>query len=164
MRLYLFVIDGKPTARTELHMAQAVVEDRLLERREVSEIWWDDENPYIPRQYLYGASHSDYLEAEAAAVDADVSWEQQEQFIWPVDVGEESSDPLPPLEVTGVTLTMSVVMPDKRTKTELIRVVPQDEWDTWRSYKSSPTLPLHAFAVEAAQAIDETLDKKEGRP
>lgn len=99
MLLYLYLIDGKPQARTDLELAQAALEDKLRERRDVSDIWWGDENPYIPRVYLYGGLHSDYLAAEAADEDAEISWEEEDQLIFPVEIPEPQ---VPTEPVTGL--------------------------------------------------------------
>lgn len=162
MLLYLFVLNGQPTARTELHRAQAALEDHLRDRRDVSDVWWSNDNPYIPRVYLYGGSHSDYEADVAAGVDPQSSWEEQDQLIWPLELDEPPQVPVTLTELPGVTMTLSVVKSDDRTKTEMTRVVPQTEWDRWVRPGAGPLLPLHIFAVEAAQAIGDKLSKKEG--
>lgn len=160
MRLYLFTIDGKPGLRTELHMAQAAVEDTLRDRRDVSDVWWGEENPYIPRVYLYGGSHGGYEAALAAgveAMEADISWEEQDQLIFPVDVPVDSAIDTPRSDLPGVTMTLSVVTPNR--KTELSRVMPMGVWND-SALRRAQTVAM--FAAEAAHHVSAALTPEEG--
>lgn len=161
MRLYLYLIDGTPRAGTDLSVVRSVLEANLRERPSVSDIWWDDEVPYIPRQYLYGTTHADYLASDDPMED-DISWQMEDQLIFPVEVDPHPSAPVSPIEPLGATMTLSVILPGNGSKTELTRVVSQTEWDVWTSYKATPCLPLYWFAVEAADVIGKSLRKKEG--
>lgn len=151
MRLYLYVTNGIPHAKTELATAQAAVEDHLRDRRDVSDVWWDEETPYIPRLYFYGASHSDYLADE----DAEISWEQTDPYIFPVNVGAPA--PLPPVfdNPDGVALTFRAVTTSG--KAEMNRVIPLTDWE---GFGGGSSLLLHMFAVEAAHHVNAALKKE----
>jgi hypothetical protein len=158
--LYLFVLDGRPAHRTELHMAQAVLEDHLRTRRDVSDVWWPEDNPYVPRVYLYGGSHSDYEANEAAGVDAmesDISWEEQDQLIWPVEIEPHAVPAVSsPLDLLGTKMTLSVVTSTE--KAQMTRVIPESEW----SEKRIQPFLITMFATEAARGVAEALRSKEG--
>lgn len=161
MYLYLFVLDGRPAHRTELHQAQAALEDSIRTRRDVSDVWWSEDNPCVPRVYLYGASHSDYEANEAAGVDAmeaDISWEEQDQLIWPVEIEPNAIPAVPsPLDVLGTRMTLSVIT--SAEKAEMTRVVPQELWDVSRLDHAKMII---LFAAEAAHGVAGALSSKEG--
>lgn len=133
MLIYLFTIDGKPGFRTELHMAQAALEDKLRDRRDVSDVWWNDKNPYIPRVYLYGGSHSDYEANEAAGVDAmegNISWEEEDQLIFPVEVGEVAP-PAASLDQLGpVIVQLSTTVSSREGTRTITRGFSESNWPT----------------------------------
>lgn len=158
MLLYLFILDGKPAYRTDLHRAQAALEDRLLERRDVSEVWWDDANPLRTRLYLYGGSHSDYEADEAAGTDSSVSWETTDQLIWPMEVAEASTIPINILDPAGARMSLSVVT--REGKKEYDRVIPREQWS--KGIVEHNVL-LMSFALDAAYGLSGSLyPKKEG--
>lgn len=154
MRLYLYLIDEEPHVGTDLHRIQGILEDRLLERREVSDVWWNDKNPFTPRVYLYGGSHSDWLAAEAADEDAEISWEEQDQLIWertvpPTETPSKTLDPL------GISMSLKMVTP--LSSFEMGRVIPMTVWE---GSLHRPDL-IRSFAVEAAVALGAVLTPKE---
>lgn len=161
MLLYLFVLNGQPTARTELHRAQAALEDHLRDRRDVSDVWWSDENPYIPRVYLYGGSHSDYEANEAVGVDAmegDISWEEHDQLIWPMELPEAPTNPINILDPAGARMSLSIVT--REGKREYDRVIPEEQWS--KGIVEHNVL-LMSFALDAAYGLSGPLyPKKEG--
>jgi len=157
MRLYLYVIDGKPAVRTELHQAQASLEDHLRDRRDVSDVWWDDHSPLWARTYLYGASHQEAMAAETASVEADISWENTDQVIFPVDLDDVMVPVAPTLDLPGVTMSLTVVTSEK--KADLTRVVPKDLWDASQLDHSKMII---MFAAEAAHGVAGALRSEEG--
>jgi len=161
VHLYLFVLDDRPTYRTDLQAAQLAINERLSERHGVSDVWWSEDNPYVPRVYLYGATHLDHLAAEEAGedvMDADISWEEQDQLIWPVEI-EPNSVPInpSPLDPSGTQMTLSVTTSTE--KAELTRVVPSTEW---YAPTSDHGKMIFMFAAEAAHGVAGALRSKEG--
>lgn len=156
MRLYLFVINGKPLVRTKLHRAQAALEDHLRGRRDVSDVWWDDENPYQARIYLYGCSHSDFGRDPEDPY-ADMNFETTDQLIFPTDLNWTPSAPTeqgPP----GTLMSLSITSRDG--KWEFDRVVPDDVWSGGVIGKN---LLLSQFAMDATYGLgDRLLSSKEG--
>jgi hypothetical protein len=157
MQIFLFVIDGKPGYRTTLAEAQACLEDHLRDRRDVSDVWWDDERPHEARLYYYGASHSDYEADLAAGNDPDASWETTDQLIWPVHLSE-GMRPMPPeprLSCGGAELTLMVKT--IRHKEQVVRIIPEKDWSDVRL---RPHV-VRSFAVDAGQVLADHLTSKE---
>jgi hypothetical protein len=157
MRLYLFVIDGKPGFRTELHQAQACLEDHLRDRRDVSDVWWDDERPETARLYLYDGTHVTYM-GTPEGEDSEISYEEIGPLIFPVEVAFLGTNPvLDPLGPLGARLTLSV---QTETGTETVtRAVPEGEWPVKGHARG--TL-LGSFAVETAFAMGIRWSTQEG--
>lgn len=156
MKIFLFVIDGRPTFRTTLIGAQAALEDRLWGREGVSDVWWDDARPYEARVYLYGSSHSDYG-ADPEDPYKDVSFETTEQLIWPVEVGADHSpaERLDPLVPGGVELSMEV-----RTDEGSWKIIRRETSDFWSEKHLRPHLITH-FAVHAGHELADRWTDKE---
>jgi hypothetical protein len=128
MLMYLYLIDGKPQATTELNRAQGELEDKLLERRDVTEVWWDDESPLWARVYLYGGTHQQVMDAEAADEDSEVSWETTDQLIFPMDVGEPQTG-LTRLDQLGpVVVQFSMTISSKDGTRTITRGFPEHHW------------------------------------
>lgn len=157
MRIYLFTIDGTPGARTELHGAQAALEDHFRKRQDVSDVWWDDEDPYNPRLYLYGPTHADWASL-AEPWDSDISFEEIGSVIFPLDLAEVPSEPpLSILDPAGARLSLSVTT---RKGTETVtRVIPEVEW---REAALSRGSILGRFAMDTALAMGIRWSTQEG--
>jgi hypothetical protein len=158
MQIYLFVIDGRPSFRTELHHAQAVLEDHLLTKRDVSDVWWDDNCPYEARMYLYGSSHSDYgRDPEDPYKDLD--FETTDQIIWPVTIpgSKIEAEQLDPDFLGGAELQFEVKT--RVGRDTLVRTVPPDEW----SNKNLRPHIISLFAMNAGQALADRWTSKESK-
>lgn len=155
MLIYLFVIDEIPQARMNLRLAQAALEENLRSRQDVSDVWWEDKRPYTARLYLYGGTHSEQVAAEAADEDSEVSFEEIGPLIFPVSMGPELSPPVPSAP-PGVTMTLSVAMPDK--KIDLTRVTPLGVWTSTAIERSRLVV---MFAAEAAHQIAAAMSSQE---
>lgn len=128
MLIYVFTLDGEPGFRTGLHQAQAVMEEKIRDRRDVSDVWWSDDNPYIPRVYLYGGSHADYEAAQAGDYDAEISWEEDRQLIWPMEVPDPVS-PVTPLDQLGpVVVQLSMTVSYKEGTRTITRGFSDQHW------------------------------------
>lgn len=157
MRLYLFVIDGKPMVRIDLHLAQAALEDHLRERRDVSDVWWDDKYPYEARTYLYeGSSHLKYISIPEGE-DEETCFETTDQLIWPVDLAGIPSAPIDILDPAGARLSLSVTT--RQGKSEFDRVIPEQEW---ADNRMGTALLISKFALDAAYGLGDVLNPKEG--
>lgn len=155
MKIYLFVLDGKPGYRCSVEEAQAVLEDHLRDRRDVSDVWWDDENPYEARVYMYGSSHSDYgLDPEDPY--KDLNFETTDQIIWPVTIPEDECKPVQRNPFGGAELTLTVRV-DGRCD-QIIRSIPETDWNESRIPRS---FLLLNFAAEAGQAMVDHWKSKE---
>lgn len=160
MLLYLYLINGTPRASSDLSQAQTIVGDKLKERRDVSDVWWYDDHPYIPRQYLYGASHSEWLAAEEAGEEADISWEEMDQLIFPVDVPEPGITPLSPMEMLGpVVIQLSTTISTPEGARTITRGLPQSQWPNDAKGKADC---LKAFYRDAEWALINEWINKEG--
>jgi hypothetical protein len=135
-------------------MAQAALEDNLRDRRDVSDVWWNDTNPYTPRVYLYGASHSDYEADEFAELD----WEEGEQLIWPVEIEFEAT-PVSPLTLDATGTKMTLAVTTSAGKAEMTRVVPEEQWAASLVEHSKMII---MFAAEAAHGVAGALSPEEG--
>lgn len=148
MQIFLFVIDGKPGFRTELVPAQACLEGHLQERRDVSEVWWDDEYPYQARLYLYdGASHRAFM-AIPEGENETICYETTDQLIFPVEIGDVTTGRghLDILDPGAAHLSLSVVT--ETGTEEVTRVVPQ-----WPTVVARRTALLASFAWDTASAM-----------
>jgi hypothetical protein len=153
MQIFLFIIDGKPGLRLDLHEAQAALEDRLRNDRDVSDVWWDDDSPYEARKYLYGSSHTDTAALEYHEVD----FETTGQLIWPVTLadGEHKRDRAgrPPFGEAELTLTIV----SGQYKEQVVRIIPEADWSEDRLRPHIVT----SFAVNAGQALADRVTLKE---
>lgn len=147
MQIFLFIVNGKPGYRLTLEAAQACLEDHLRSRRDITDVWWDDESPYEARTYLYGASHSDF---EAEGYDAEISWETTDQLIWPVMLSPEvksAAEKLDSLFPSGAEMIMSIKT--DKGKCQFVRHIPLGPWaEKWMR----PRL-ITDFATEAGQSL-----------
>lgn len=156
MKIYLFTIDGKPKHRCSLAEAQAVLEDYIRGRRDVTDVYWDDEYPYEARVYLYGSSHSDFGRDPEDPY-KDMNFETTDQLIWPVDLGvnEEPSRPGHRCPFGGAELTMTIRTQGQ--KGQFIRSIPEDVWDE----EHLRGHVIMSFATNAGQALADHWKLKE---
>jgi hypothetical protein len=160
MLLYLYLIDGTPRAGTDLHQIQAALEDKLRERRDVSDVWWSEERPYIPRVYLYGGSHSDYEADVSAGVDPQFDWEEQDQLIFPMDLAEPGKTVISPLDTLGpVVVQLSMTLTTQEGTRTITRGFPEQNWP--RDAKSRADC-LKAFNRDVEWVLINEWIKKEG--
>jgi len=157
MKIFLFVIEGTPGYRLSLAEAQACLEDHLRDRRDVSDVWWDDENPYEARVYLYGASHSDYEADVAAGVDPNADWETTGQLIWPVTLPDSGHTRKQEEVLPFGGAELSLTIRTDHHKEDFLRVIPDL---TWSDNTLRPLITMN-FAVNAAQALIDRWTSKE---
>lgn len=152
MELFLFIIGNRPGYRRTLHEAQAVLEDHLRDQQGISDVWWDDEEPYWARTYLYGSSHSD-----TAVDDAPVDFETTDQLIWPITIPalEPKVKTLDPLFPMGAEMVLTVT-----TMTEKHQVVECVTESEWCKEEFRPYIITH-FAAQAGQTLASNWTSKE---
>jgi len=134
MKIYLFTVNGKPGFRTDWRSAQAVLEEHLRDRRDVSDVWWGDEGEerWYARTYLYGSSHSDISANPADDPYRGLNFETTDQLIWEAEVPSEDS-PEPPLTrdpmFPGVGAVFELTVRSGEGKISATHVVPTPEWE-----------------------------------
>lgn len=153
MQIYLFTIHGKPEFRHTLAEAQAALEDHLRDRRDVTDVWWDDESPYVARTYMYGSLHEDTAVEGYDGAD----FETTDRLIWPVTLpdGERNTDQSSRLLTRGAELSLTIVT--DHHKEQVSRMIPEEEWSEERL---RPHIVLN-FAVNAGQSLADHLNPKE---
>jgi hypothetical protein len=154
MKIYLFINDGRPDYRCSVAEVQAVLEDQFRERRDVTDVWWDDEDPLRARLYMYGSSHSDYgLDPDDPYKNLD--FETTDQLIWPMSLSEEECKPIRRCPLGGAELTMTIRT--DRMKSQLVRSIPEDVWNEERLREHV----IMSFAVNAGQSLADHWKSKE---
>lgn len=111
MQIFLFIIDGVPGYRFTLAEAQAVLEDHLIEKHNLSEVQWGDDGDARYGAYLWGFSGEN----------ADHSG----QIIWPQALTRKERNPaLDPGDVE-----MSLTIRTAEEKSDLTRYIPGFTWE-----------------------------------
>lgn len=133
MKIYLFIINGRPGFRTDWRDAQACLEEHLRDQRDVSDVWWEDEGEdrWYARKYLYGSSHSDISGNPEDDPYLGVNFETTDRLIWEAEVPDPAAekplslDPLLP----SVGAIFELTIRSKDGKESATHVVSTPEWE-----------------------------------
>lgn len=132
MKIYVFMIDGKPRIRTDWRQAQGVLEDHLRDKPDVSDVHWADEGDerWYATVYMYGCSHSDISANPEDDPYLGMNFETTDQLIWEFDLGEDEKTPVPQdglIEGLGALLELRITT--EKGVESVTRAVPKPEWD-----------------------------------
>lgn len=132
MKIYVFMIDGKPRIRTDWRQAQSALEDHLRDRRDVSDVYWGDEGDerWEARVYLYGSSHCDISANPEDDPYQGVNFETTDRLIWEFDLALPERAPVPQDALTeGLGALLELRITTEKGVESVTRAVPKSEWE-----------------------------------